>query len=338
MPPSALAHGPDNAGMTNIFIIGSPLSCLFADLLARRFPDDENLAYFEPAQPHYPRVYPLIDAHLGSNLEKRPLADLDVRRRYGRLFISHRFQPGDVRAVFALRRRVDSVNLHDGEMSLYTGHKHNKSRKNDRSLRLRAKNAVRRRLGLVPSHVYMDEIDYLYSVFAEVPDCPDRLSRVSILDDFRRMAPSGAGSADSCVVLSHPFVFDAYLTIDEYIGYLRALIDGLSQRFATIYFKAHPLEAKGPVPARIHAELPVHRLPGDYDSVPIELFLAENRQVQAFGFWSGSLVYGAGALGVGCATLYPHLLERFPDRAALAAQYAAMKPLMDRAGVGVYTE
>ena len=322
--------------MTNIFVIGSPLSCLFANLVARRFAGDENVAYFEPAQPHYPASYPAIDRLMEARLAKRPLTELDTGRRYERLFIAHRFQVGDVRTVFRLRGKVGSINLHDGEMSLYTGHKHNKQRKNDHSLRLRLKNAAKALIGRPPSHVYMRQIDCVYSVFPEVADCPTDVRRASILEDFCAAAPARSDLGPAAIVLSHPFVFDRYLGLEEYSGYLETLAARLGRVYSTVYFKAHPLEATGPVPQRVFAGGAYERLPVDYDAVPVELLLAQQRQIDVFGFWSGAMIYAAGALGVRVRTLYPDLLAGFPDRPRLAGQFAAMWPLMQRHGVAVF--
>jgi len=319
--------------MQNIFLFSSPLQYLFATLTARLVGGPAT-GYFYQYGRNFEDVYEAMDHIAGHVLDRNDIAQMDDPKAPFRLFIGNRFSNVEIDCFCRLRARSDEICLYEEGVNLYIDHFYLNKKLSDSNKINWLKNQIKRSIGKNPNQIYLREFSKIYSVFSKIPYRPNTVMHISLADEMRKISKNKLEKTEKkeALLLSQWFVSHNLLNNNEYFNFIRDAVSYIAQGYDKVYFKAHPRDPDN-VTERILAELPVLRLPKDFESVPAELFLATNPSVDVFGFWTSAMFYSKHLYGSRSVSFFRALVERFADRSEIREMYKSVQPLLIEKGI-----
>jgi hypothetical protein len=340
-------HAPVSERGRVLYVFASPLQYFLCRLIERAYPSAEPLGVRYTSAGDFaaaiadidkllgPAPFATITYAIGDHFEPGPTA---------RAFFSNRFNPTEVELFLLLSERGARFCAYEDGLSLYIDHffLHPSWRDDNRALaaRNKLKLLLRRytnfRDGDVrPSFFPLRAFDSFYSIFPDIPGRSPQSAWYPLAPALLALATEQPVQDRAALVLSQSLVTDGFVDQDTYCQFLIARIEELREQFSRVCFKPHPRDGEELV-QRVLRATGCELLAPAFERVPVELYLSSHPATSVYGFWSSSLVYAAGAMGLRAQSFAPLLARGARVRPSFAATWSAMEPKLARYGVESY--
>jgi hypothetical protein len=329
--------------LKNLFVLNTPLQYFMARLIMKTYyPEDSAILRYRDAH-DYGDGYKRIDDAIGPiNFAVNEYDEKASSRlaKVQRLFICDRFNPTQVRLSWQISHNKLCA-FEDGLAFYMQGHHYSKNW-NDNNLIFISKNLIKHLLQFAgietrykPSHFPFRRFDEIYSVFPRRSEQRRIVPHYSLANALSSIVrPEGNEGQGTALVLSQSLVTDGAANIDVYADYIKDRLEELSSRYKQVYFKPHPRDSKNVVSKLLESEA-VTLLPTEYQSAPVELYLAKNPKTSLYGFTSSTLAY-ANLLGVASCSFARDFETRTKTIAEFNTLLAKAAPLLEAAHVTWY--
>lgn len=333
---------------TSVYVFSSPLQYFLCRLIALEYPSrvTKGIQYIELGD--FSAVFQQIDNLMGPcpfEMSQFSIGDKLPPENIDRLFLSNRFNQSEIEILLQVGSKAKELCAFEDGLSLYISHNFREASWNDQNTLLVAKNWAKefvrnhtnfRNKNIRPYYFSTKRYDSFFSIFPDIPGRRENSKLYSIKPVFQSLSDPDQGKFEStAIILSQSLVKDEFISSTDYIEAMIALIRDISTKHAKIIFKAHPRDDTKMIEA-IMSQSGCTELPEEYRKVPVELYLAKNRHVTTYGFWSSSLPYAAGGLGMNAFTFAPELVRLGKHSPSLPKTWKSMEQVLIRHGVKKY--
>lgn len=315
--------------MVTYFVISSPLQCFFASIISKGIKGKKIALYYDYGKSFF-QIYPKIVELLHSKFDSiEKLSDFNLKqiKKEDSFFFCNRYSIDEIDLFHKIKGKVKECNLYEEGLNTYLDHHFNNPNLNDRSLKLKAKNIVKRCFMKLPSHIYLRQFSNVYSSF---PIDYKNVNNIKITtDEFE----NGINNSEtkSCLFLSQTLAVDGFLSLTDYHDWLFTVIGRLTLDFDLVYYKAHPRDNEETIKLMFE-KFPnkIRLLPDYYNDLPAELFLIKNLGITLFGFFSSTLVYYASLMNGQSYQLLSRITEDFSQNERLKVINSSMSTLFEQ--------
>ena len=319
-----------------IFIFSSSLHYMFACLLAEEL-DGPIEGYYYESMSNSLKKYEAIDKVLNFPLSKIPYQELmkkEISEPY-ELFFANRYHDYEVDIFNKLAKKAVSVNLYEEGFSMYLTHIPFNKLTNDDNIKLKIKNIVRSVLDRRQSHIYLNQIDNIYTILENVHKV--KKNKVYYINKFYSLKEKTIETLGnkSCIILSQWFVEHNLIKEDDYISYISELIINLKKDYNTIYYKEHPRDSISMTNKILNKNSILKQLYYPFNEIPIELYLAKN-SIDVYGFWSSAMFYAKKVFNTKIVSLFKDISKKFPSK-NMESMYQDAKPKLDELYIEEYS-
>lgn len=314
----------------NIVVFSSPLQYLFAHLVIKQLSLKNVIGVYYIYQKDFSTVFNYIDNILLNKIDKCNMDEIEgimTNRNLEAVFFSNRFSQEEVTLFHKVKGRASKICLYEEGANFYLQHFFLNKNINDNNFVLKLKNMIKQLVKKNASHIYISQIDEIYSVF-DLEFLPKNVKRYSLFEQFQKLQSNGlTKQSDSCLILSQWFVEHNYLSEDEYIYYINHLVKRIEHKYKNIYYKPHPRDAEK-LNMNIYKNPKIKCLKIPYNEVPVELFIAK-QNLDLYGFWSSAMFYINSAWDVDVFSLFQDLVNMYPENLRIKEMYDNdVKPLL----------
>ncbi len=314
----------------NIVVFSSPLQYLFAHLVIRELSLKNVIGIHYIYQKDFSPIFNHIDNILFHKIDRWSTDEIEgimANSNIEAVFFSNRYSQEEVALFHKLKGRTSKICLYEEGANFYLQHFFLDKNIKDNNFVLKFKNMIKQLFKKNTSHIYLSQIDEIYSVF-DLEFLPKKVKRYSLFEQFQKLQSSRLiKQNDSCLILSQWFVEHNYLSEDEYIYYVNHLVEKIENRYNNIYYKPHPRDAEK-LNSNIYKNPKIKRLKTPYNEVPVELFIA-NQNLDLYGFWSSAMFYINSAWDVDVYSLFQDLINMYPENQRIKEMYNNdVKPLL----------
>lgn len=281
----------------NYFIFSSPLQFFFATLVANEL-GGKCLGFYyffgKDFTQEYVKISNVMDSKIHivgdtSNIDFSGISPSDS------FFLGNRFAPQEIEIFSKARKLKSQVNLYEEGTNTYLEHHFASSSLSDSSLSLRVKNLIKKVLNRKVTHIYLGEFDSIYTTFK----FDNKNVKNNIRIKLNSKASEGNGGINrDCIFLSQSLTQDGFLSEEDYVNFVKSLLDFLLTKYSVVYFKQHPRDSIKVI-QNILEDFGdrVSELPLDYNNLPVEIYLSEFSHVDVYGFFTSTLMYHSSLFG-----------------------------------------
>ena len=302
--------------MLNYFVFSSPFQYMMTLLVSRRFPEDNNIGYYYYFHEDMRDYFKQIEETLGFKI---PIYDINNTSLStpDRLFISNRYNHDlEIKLFLDIKDKCSEINFIE-EGLIYKSIYGNRNI-SDHNIKLFLKNKLKSLFhSKQPSHIYLSEFSYIYSVFDEIPISVDIGKQIIIGNDLKKLSELRIDSSlneleNSCLFLSEWLTREEFITEKQYLAYLENTIRFLKTRDDNILYKPHPRDL-GSLTETVLKFYDVQLLPAPYDKLPAE-FLISRPGLDVYGFGTIAMFYSKPIFGNQSYSLMKDIASQYGNK------------------------